>query len=176
MVSKTETYEQITKRLERERIEKKKQAEIQHRANYVAGLRALADAIESRPNMPVPEYGYTVDINVTASEYKWIPATETSESKSESKYDNDETIRRLKAGTRAIPGKKDKKFLDYAFVVEKEFSPNVKYKLTASRKAVCKAVPTGNKIIHAAYQPPYVPERVEEEIEWVCEDAAILTK
>lgn len=176
MVTETETYEQSQKRREREAAEAAKEAAIKHRANYVAGLRALADAIESRPNMPVPEYGYTVDINVTSMEYKWIQATEISESKYETIYNNDETIRRLKAGTRAIPGKKEKKFLDHAFVVEKEFSSNVKYKLTASRKAVCKAVPTGNKIIHAGYQPPFVAERVEEEIEWVCEDAAILTR
>src|SRR6266403_4789889 len=41
------------------------------------------------------------------------------------------------------------------------------------REAVCEKKLTGNKIIHAA-TTHYVPERIEEEFEWECNDVALL--
>ena len=42
--------------------------------------------------------------------------------------------------------------------------------ISASRNAVCKKVPTGNKIIHAAVS---YPETVEEEYEWKCDETIL---
>jgi hypothetical protein len=164
---KNETYEERQKRVAKEREEAQKIADAQARIDYVVGLRALADAIESRPNMPVPQYGYTVEINATVADYKSV------DGKYQTVYDNEATLKALRAVTRAIPGRKEKIFLDWAFEVRKDFSPQVKYKVTASRAAVCKKIPTGNKIVHAA-STQYIPERVEEEFTWDCTDGTLL--
>ena len=89
----------------------KEQRELQKRADFISGLRQLADAFESRPNMEIPEYGLLIDISTTV--YTYNPEYAIDEEKSRKK---------LAALTRAIPGKKEKVFKDYGlFWVERKF-------------------------------------------------------
>ena len=140
----------------------KEQRELQKRTDFISGLRQLADAFESRPNMEIPEYGLLIDIS--SSVYTYNPEFAIDEEKSRKK---------LAALTRAIPGKKEKVFKDYgAFWVERKFDGLVRYRVTASRETVCKKVLTGNKIIHPG-KTEYIPERIEEEFTWECDEAII---
>lgn len=145
------------------------EADLQSRNAFIKGLRDLADAFESRPNMPIPPYGLEIHVDMTVSEYGYV------DGKYETIYNNEQTLRDLKRATRAIPGRKEKVFLDWAFQVKKDFGGQVVYKIRASRESVCKKVLTGNKTVHAA-STHYTPERIVEDYEWVCEDAALLTK
>lgn len=143
--------------------------EFDKRIAFIKGLRDLADAFESRPNMPIPHYGIEIVVDMTVSKYGYVNGQYTTI------YNNEQTLKDLKRATRAIPGKKDKVFLDWAFQVKKDFGGQVVYKVRASRESVCKKVLTGNKTVHAA-STHYTPERIVEDYEWVCEDAALLTK
>ena len=59
-----------------------------------------------------------------------------------------------------------KEYSSDSLKILKEFG-TLRLRTEVRRDIVCKAVPTGNKIVHAAH---YIPERIEEEVEWVCTD------
>jgi hypothetical protein len=60
-----------------------------------------------------------------------------------------------------------KEYNSGSLYVKRKFGKKINFSFSVSRDVVCKAVKTGNKIVHAA---SYIPERVEEEVEWVCTD------
>src|SRR3990167_5428651 len=73
-----------------------------------------------------------------------------------------------------------KQYVVWVEVRRKRYSTNISLNATklmahmlhsrlALRAAVCRKVLTGNKITHAA-STQYLPERIEEEYEWVCDD------
>lgn len=128
------------------------------------GLRELADVFEMHggKSLPLPPWGVSVEINVTKHEDEDRPW--------DSPIDGEATRSALKKAIRGMGrGRKEKIFNDYQFLAKREFPGAVTLKVTASREGVCRKVPTGNKIIHAA-TTHYIPEREEEEFEWVCDD------
>src|SRR6266576_7297575 len=144
------------------------EADAIRRVEMANGLRALADVIEKYggDNWELP-YGIEVSRNVAVSEYKRVGENY------ETVYDHDATLKALKKGMRGMGrGRKEKIFNDWLFAVKKDFGGGVTLKIEAARAAICKKVPTGNKTVHAA-RTEYIPQRVEEEFEWVCEDTSI---
>jgi len=125
------------------------------RDELVASLREFADFIEDRGlDMPiVPE----VYVSGTLPYY---------ERKTFNQLDNKQKKAILKRLIRAIKPVK-KKYADQTLYISREFGKKITMKISVSRDVACRAVPTGNKIIHAA---TYIPERVIEEVEWVCTD------
>ena len=133
---------------------------VEHRADIVAGLRALADLFENEERLPVPEY-VTVQQSVMQLDKNW-------------KFDHEASKREIKKIVRALGrGRKEKEFNSYEFRVTKKLSERVKVVYSVTREAVCKKVPTGETIIYAAQ---VIPERKEEKFEWVCEDAVLTAK
>jgi hypothetical protein len=144
--------------------------DLKDRSDIVRGLRDLANLIEAHGGeaFPLP-YSIETTVSVGVSEYK-NTAAEGEESKWESVYDTEATMKNLRKARRVIPGTKKKEFSDYRMAIIKEFSGNVKFTVYASRQAVCKKVPTGEIVVHAAQ---FIPERTEEKFEWVCEDPSL---
>jgi hypothetical protein len=132
------------------------------------GLRALADAVETYggENWPLP-YGIEVRVDVAEGEYKTVDGVY------QMVYDTEATKKSLRKALRGLKGKKEKLFNDWLFAIRKDFGGGVRFTVEASRAAVCRKVPTGNIIKHAAHTE-YIPERTEEEYEWVCEDGTLL--
>lgn len=130
----------------------------QERHKFIQGLRELADLYEASEALPIPPYGVTVTINPTVwkTPYKEV--------------DDEATRKALKKIIRSMGrGKKEKIYNDWSFICRKKFGP-IELRVETTRSAICRKVPTGNKVIHAA-RTEYIPERVEEEYEWVCDDA-----
>jgi hypothetical protein len=128
------------------------------------GLRELADVFEMHGGkmLPLPKYGVQVGIDVTQHEDNDRPYG--------SPIDEEATRKVLKKAIRGMgSGRKEKIFNDWQFLAKREFAGGVTLKVSTTREGVCKKVLTGNKIIHAA-RTDYIPETVEEEFEWVCDD------
>ena len=121
------------------------------------GLRALADHIEAKgADLPLPD---SINVRCDATVY-------------DNHYQVDEAASKavVKKAVRSLGrGKKEKIFNEYQFECNKTYGPHVTLKVVALRAAVCRKVLTGNKITHAA-STQYLPERIEEEYEWVCDD------
>lgn len=128
----------------------------QKRAEYVAGLRALADLIEQHDDLPTP-YGVTAQwINVSSSQ---------------------EDQRRIaQTFARVMPGKIDKGVRDDAFDLDGHVGA-VEVSMIVSRNAVCRRVVKDVREVTreipdpdalAAVPTVTVTETVED-VEWVCE-------
>ena len=122
----------------------------------VESLRKLADFLEDRGvEMPVN------DITLAATIYLPYYQRQTFEqlSAKEKKSITKQMVRILK------PVKKD--YQGTQLTISRQFGTKLNLRMSVAREVVCKAVKTGNKIVHAAH---YSPEIVEEEVEWVCTD------
>jgi hypothetical protein len=125
------------------------------RAEYVAGLRALADLLEANPALPLPHHGASPDYSRLA-----VFARNKDD---------------LLAWARAIPGRKDKNVTDsesYGF----ELLGNLRglhLLIYGQRAEVCTRVVTGTrevvKTVHAPDAPMVEVTEVVEDVEWVCE-------
>jgi len=127
------------------------------RDNLVAGLRELADFVEDR-GIELP-----IDISVSATAY--MPYYSRKNRKSYNAISEKEKKAIVKQLIRVMKPVKKEYHGNY-FTITRLFG-KIKFSLSVDRGVVCKKVPTGNKIIHAAR---YVEEIVEEEVEWVCTD------
>lgn len=146
-----------------------KEREQARRAALAAGLRDLAEAIDSSPRFPIPDW----DVNLSVSADVWEYDTPDGRYAQDAEYhQNPEKslakLRRLVSGLGR--GKKDKHYSGSSFTCTKQFGPHVSVRVEASRAAVCKKVPTGRVIVHPA---SVIPERTEEEFEWVCDETLL---
>lgn len=136
------------------------------------GLRAMADVIEKYGGdaWPLDLLYLDKDLDVSVGQYGPDPDNNNEYGYM---YDHDATMKAVRKAVRGLgPGKKEKTYSDSTFMVKKTFAPGVSLRVKANRKAVCKAVPTGRTIVHAA-STMHFPERIEHEVEWVCEDALV---
>lgn len=133
------------------------------RAEYVKGLRALADALEANPeSLPLPYYG-----NDTRNTIYFLHADDPRAS--------------LAAATHALPCSFRKRVTDYGdgsretFRLEGELH-GLRLELVAYRDAVCERVVTGTAEVTKTVKDPEalaaVPEievtETIETVEWVC--------
>lgn len=77
----------------------------------------------------------------------------------------------LAAIARAASWTKD--YTDSWFSLRREFGGDLVFDVTIERQAICRKVATGTRIVEAK---PAVPEHTEETFEWVCDDAALLSR
>jgi hypothetical protein len=140
--------------------------DVEARADFVQGLRDLADLYEEKKALPLPAYPIQVTLNGTVKEnkegvYEW-----------NQEVDAEATKKNMKRIIRAMGrGKKEKQYTDWSFSCVKKFGDLIVLKAETKRDAVCRKVFTGNKIKHAASTQTYTtPERIEDEYEWVCDD------
>lgn len=129
------------------------------RADYIAGLRAIADLLESTPDLPLP----------TTRKIEWAAHWYTS---------NDDEIPAVVADlARRIPGKLTKNDPTrgaYAAAYY-ELSGNVggmPVRVWAERSAVCERVVTGTREVVETVPAPDAPMvevvKTVEDFEWVC--------
>lgn len=137
-------------------------------AEVVADLRALADFYE-RPEaiaLPAPSLYEIFYVSV----YKW---KRDDAGKMNYVLDPERSKRKLKNIVKVL-GSCEKDWGDRDLQVIKRFGHKTRLVFQVTRESICKKVPTGNKIIREA-TTHYVPERVEEEFEWVCEEVSLLS-
>jgi len=126
------------------------------RDELVESLRELADFLDEK-GLEIP-----FDISVSVSAYMPYYSRVTPYGELTAK----EKKAILKRAVRALKPVV-KEYDNTTLRVKRKFGNKINFSLSVSREVACKAVKTGNKIIHAA---SYIPERVEEEVEWVCTD------
>lgn len=151
------------------------------RKEMAKGLREFADCIETYGGEFFPLPSHIIEtVGVTVSEYTTEKDEEGNAIRDDDGnakwvtiYDHDATLARLRKAIRGLRGRKEKVMNDFAYSITKNFGEYVTFKVEAQRAAICKKVPTGNKVIHEAYTH-HTPRRVEEEYEWVCEDNSLL--
>lgn len=116
------------------------------RDKYVAGLYALADFYERRPNLPAP--------------HCWTETFLCPDSK--------ENLAALvrEAGTLKKLGRIE----DDTFELRREFSDNVFFRIVVDKKRTCERIKVGEKTIPAQPETivPAKPQQVVEVFEWKC--------
>lgn len=110
------------------------------RAEYVEGLRQLANLLEGDEKIPLPE--------ATLSSYRLNTKAEAAE-----------LIRNL--------GSCRKEYNDSLFNVTKKLG-GITYQVIFRRDAVCEAKVIGKKILPARPAQPAQPEQEVDDIQWVC--------
>jgi hypothetical protein len=126
------------------------------RAEYIAGLRELADALEAHPELQLPYNG-----RPGGSAINVIPVDHERE--------------QLAAWARVLPGQKDKKPRGEYFDLVGAFR-GLHIKVICTRDEVCERVVVGEREVTEEVPDPEalaaVPRitvtRTEEEVEWVC--------
>lgn len=129
------------------------------RAKQIAGIRELADWLESHPEIPIPyalsghsEYGYTL---VHARHGEAQAAV-------------------IAAVARALPGKVTKDVYDHdrMFDITGRLPGGIYVKAIADRDEVCERVVTGTREVTEEVPDPTAPKltvtRTVEDVEWVC--------
>lgn len=137
------------------------------RKEFVAGLRAMADLFEKDgpTRLPIPQYGLTVSLS---AEVKEPLKPGESEWSAKREVDREASLRQLRKLVSGLGrGRKEKNFFGESFSCVKDLGGGVRLRVEAGRTVVCKPVKTGRTVVHAAYT---LPERVEEEVEWVCDE------
>lgn len=134
----------------------------------VSDLRALADFYERPESIALPAPSLHFDNYV--SDWGYIPDPENLGQKMYG-ADFEKSKQKIKKITRAL-GSCKKDFNNTSLSVVKSIGDTVTLSYRVNREAVCKKVPTGiTKVIPSVY----MPERVEEEYEWVCDDVSLLS-
>lgn len=124
------------------------------RDELVSSLRELADFVEEKGlDLPVP-----LSVHVTAQLPYYERKTFEKLAPAVSKRMVKQIVRTLKPV--------EKKYSGGSLELRRKFG-TIPFHMYVNREVVCKQVKTGNKIVHAAH---YIPERVEDEVEWVCTD------
>lgn len=132
----------------------------------VSDLRELANFFE-RPESIVLPYPYGM---LTSYDSVSVGKWDYSSGRGEYKVDVEASTKRIKKITKSI-GSCEKNWTSTSLEVIKKLGNDIVLRWYVSREAVCKKVPTGNKIVHPAQ---VIPERTEEEYEWVCDDVSLL--
>lgn len=139
------------------------QSSIDPVADYVAGLRELADFYEANPTMPLPYHGTHAPLNI------WSLGDEPREA--------------LAAIARMM-GRAEKSTDEHFFKVARSFGP-IRLEAGAYHEEVCERVVTGvdvdeyDEYDEAAYEAavadvPKVTRRVEREVvEWQCPESIL---
>jgi hypothetical protein len=127
------------------------------RAEYVAGLRALADLLEANTDVPVPTYG--------ADRWQPIRWVITGESAAEQKA-------AIAAVVRAVGGTWAKRSTgknDDLFTFDGRLA-GLYLDILTHRETVCRRVVTGTREVTATIPPATKEVTVTEDIvEWICE-------
>lgn len=131
------------------------------RADYIAGLRALADLLESTPELPLP---------TEPSAFEWQIGY---------KYPTNEAKRAgLAEIARLIPGRFDKNDPAESDYNAKYFEltgrlAGILVRIWAERDAVCRRVVTGTRQVTEMVPAPDAPlvavTKTVEDVEWRCE-------
>jgi hypothetical protein len=134
--------------------------ETETRAAYIAGLHALADLLDSTPELPLPD-----DRGV--SWYLFGSSTD-----GEKKFSDDEQKARAADLVRWLPGKQRKWETGDLFRFVGSIG-GIRTEVIVDRAAVCRRVVTGTREVTKAVPSPDAPmvEVTEtiEDVEWVCE-------
>lgn len=134
-------------------------------AEFVAGLRELADFYESRPDMPLPYTGTTAPLNI------WTFGN----------LGGDERDPKAALGQIArFMGRAEKVTDDRFFFVSRSFGP-IRLEAGAYREEVCERVVVGTETDEIEdYDPdalalvPKVTKRIEREVvEWKCPESIL---
>jgi len=130
------------------------------RDEFVASLREMADFFEARGHeLPIEPPA----IYMTGYVRQYDARSFTERAAKDRKRDVKTLIRAFKPVR--------KKYYDTTFHIVKKFG-RLEMTISVSRGVVCKAVPTGNKIITEA-QTQTIPRSVRDEVEWVCTDPVL---
>lgn len=129
------------------------------RADYIAGLRALADLLDQHDELPLPTAGRT-----TALDW-WIWDHEVNDAKAT-----------LAAIVRLLPGSKSKTAGQVGatswFTVEAALH-GLRIDINTNRASVCQRVVTGTREVTKTIPDPAAPTvtvtETVEDVEWVCE-------
>lgn len=152
------------------KVEKVK--EYARRDELVTGLRALADLFEKNgvDKLPLPDGKIIVSLNAQV----WEPDPQPNEPWRQ-KVNPEKSKALLKRIVRGMgAGRKEKEYSESSFVCRKQLSDEVQLMVRVDRQVACRPVPTGRVIVHPARTESYtVPERVEEEVEWICDDTLL---
>jgi hypothetical protein len=123
------------------------------RAEYIAGLRVLADLLEARPEIPAPYHGRSTELAIFTS-------------------GKDELV----AAARAFPGKLDKTYDDNSSAFGFELHGRLRglrVVIYGDRNEVCRRVVTGTREVTKTVPAPDAPmvevTETVEDVEWVCE-------
>lgn len=130
------------------------------REHQIAGIRELADWLESHPEIPIPhslsgssEYAYELIHAQHGEDQKTVVA----------------------AVARALPGKVDKRVLkanDELFSITGRLPGGIYIKAIADRDEVCERVVTGTREVTEEVADPAAPKvtvtRTVEDVEWRC--------
>lgn len=135
----------------------------------IENLRALADWLESNPKaVKLPA------IALTANEYIYAYAKKADGSTDYSQTDEYETRSKMREIARAL-GSCEKDYSGGLFELTKQFGDNygsrIRLIFRTKRDAVCRKVVKSTKTIPA--ETRVIPERIEEEVEWVCTDSLL---
>lgn len=149
-----------------------KEKEYARRDELVTGLRELADLFEKNgvDKLPLPDSKIIVSLNAQV----WEPDPQPNEPWRQ-KVNPEKSKALLKRIVRGMgAGRKEKEYSDQSFVCRKHFSEEVQLMVRVDREVACRPVKTGRTIVHPARVESYkVPERVEEEVEWICDDTLL---
>jgi hypothetical protein len=132
----------------------------------VADLRALADFYERRESLvlPKPYFSEHHNISVYGSTYN----SETGNY--DYNYDlekSKEQIKRIASSVGTCEKRWDNDMLRVVKMIGK-----IRLCWSVTREAVCKKVPTGEKVLVPAYM---TPARLEETYEWECTEVSLLS-
>lgn len=148
-----------------------REVERQSRQEFVAGLRAMADLFENDgpTRLPIPQYGVTVSLDASVK----IPSAKPGAMPWDTEVDQPASLRQLKRIVRGMGrGRKQKVFEKERFSCIKDLGGKVTLRVEAGRTVICKPVQTGRTIFRPA-QFYSTPGRVEEEVEWVCDETLL---
>jgi hypothetical protein len=125
--------------------------ELKNRAEFISGIRSLADWMEQHPSMPTPSSMGVANIYAGS--------------------------RARLLELRHACGLKDKAtFHDEYVGFRKTFSENVRLEVFCTKDKTCKRVQVGEKVIPATPEMlvPGKPERVEPVYEWKCPESILM--
>lgn len=112
------------------------------RENFIAGIRALANFLEARPELEVGScYAGVSNYSSTKDEL---------------------------AAQVALMGTSEKEWGPSYLDVSKKFGESVKFEVSIAREAICERVVTGKKVVPATPAVEAQPEREVDVVEWKC--------
>lgn len=149
------------------------------RAEYIQGLRDLANLLESSPDLPLPNYSeehshsivsqkslYNQDTKEWETEYEPIEMkfAYKAAAKALVKYAGASNV------TKEVPDP-ERSWMN-TFAVEVHLSGPHRYRVSLSQKNVCKKVKVGTEVLPAEPERviPAKPERVADKYEYECAD------
>jgi hypothetical protein len=132
------------------------------RDDLVAGLRELADYLETSDGVKLPQ------MNFYGSTWIYKYGTDEDGNTDYSKTDDFLTRQEMRKLAKALaPCEKD--YSNHSFNLKRKFGKYVSVTLNTSRENVCERKVVGTKEIEAQI----IPARTEEIVEWECRDSIL---